>query len=140
MDGNNRTLIVDSDLPYFIYFTLDYKTQMLYWGYSEYFTKLLVVTSSNIDGTIRQKFYQEHSNYLDRFSLDIYVNMLFLTSLEVYKFSTGGGNFTTIINRSQHCYSAHNDLKIVSEEQQPSSKIIMMAINCYKCVTFALDY
>ena len=132
MDGSNRTLI-DVGQHYIVAFTLDRKTQVLYWVNYDY--HILTVKSSNIDGTSRQTIVQQIPHYYS--TLSLHENMLYLSSWvnEVYKFSTGGENFTTVINSSVHCNTNRNyhDLKIVSEEQQPQSKtnLVVIAINLY---------
>ena len=115
MDGRNRTVIINTNVPITHSLTLDYKEQTLYWIDSDY----RVLESSTVNGTNRrtiQLFSQTYSFY----GISVFKATLYLSrhSKTIYRVSTSGHNFTHI-SIPYFCYKSYRQLKIFSLERQP---------------------
>ena len=125
MDGKNRTVIINANVPVTHSLTLDYQHQILYWIDSDY----RVLESSTVNGTDRKTIHLFSESYLF-YGISIFKDTLYLSqhSNTIYRVSTTGQNFTSI-NILSLCYKSYRQLKVSSKERQPmtgntSSKII----------------
>ena len=115
MDGRNRTVIINTNVPLTHGLTLDYKAQVLYWVDNDYRN----LESSNVDGTNRKILIDELSGNI---GLSLFRDTLFLSqsSNRINNVSTTGQNFTSVISYSTLlCYQHFRQLKIFSETRQP---------------------
>lgn len=115
MDGRNRTVIINTNVPLTHGLTLDYKAQVLYWVDNDYRN----LESSNVDGTNRKILIDELSGNI---GLSLFRDTLFLSqsSNRINKVSTTGQNFTSVISYSTLlCYQHFRQLNIFSETRQP---------------------
>ena len=116
MDGKNRTVIVNTNVPVTHSLTLDYQHQILYWIDSDY----RVLESSTVNGTNRKTIFLFSQSYLF-YGISTFNDTLYLSqySNKIYRISTSGQNFTTRISIPYLCYKVYRQLKVFSEERQP---------------------
>ena len=110
MDGENRTVIHDTNLEMPDGLTLDYAQQILYWIDAG----LDRIESSNVDGTNRRIIISTRMNH--PFGLSLHRGTLYYTDDEVKTVSSNGGAVTTIFNR--FCTDTVG-IEVVSAERQP---------------------
>jgi hypothetical protein len=117
MDGKNRTVIINTNVPVTHSLTLDYKHQILYWIDSDY----RVLESSTVNGTNRKTIYLFSQSY-SFYGISIYKDTLYLSRYSniIYRVSTSGQNFTSI-SVPNLCYKNYIQLKVFSEERQPQT-------------------
>ena len=132
MDGKNRTVIINTNVPQTHCLTLDYQEQILYWIDSDYrVLESLTVNGTNIRRTV-YRFSQSRSFYgislfKDTFYLSQYGSMVYSPRL-----STSGQNFTSI-SVPYLCYKRYLRLKVFSEERQPQiGKLMQVGENTLK--------
>ena len=115
MDGKNRTVIINTNVPVTHSLTLDYQHQILYWIDSDY----RVLESSTVNGTNRKTIHLFSSSY-SFYGISIFKDTLYLSqhSNTIYRVSTSGQNFTTI-SIPYLCRKNYRQLKVSSEERQP---------------------
>ena len=115
MDGKNRTIIINTNVPVTHSLTLDYEYQILYWIDSDY----RVLESSTVNGTNRKTIYLFSRSY-SFYGISFFKDTLYLSrySSTIYRVSTSGQNFTTI-SIPYLCYKGYHQLKVSSEERQP---------------------
>ena len=116
MDGKNRTIIIDTNVPVTHSLTLDYQMQMLYWVDSDY-RKL---ESATVNGTNRKTVYMFPTTY-NIIGLSLFEDTLFISQAgnSIYKMTTTGQNLTQIDIHTSHCYKAYRRLNVFSKERQP---------------------
>jgi hypothetical protein len=113
MDGKNRTVIINTNVPVTHSLTLDYKHQILYWIDSDY----RVLESSTVNGTNRKTIYSFSQSYYF-YGISIFKDTLYLSQQStIYRVSTSGQNFTSI-SIPYLCYKSYRQLKVFSEERQ----------------------
>lgn len=116
MNGRNRTIVIDTNVPETYCLTLDYQQQTLYW-FDRNYRKL---ESSSVDGTNRRTVYL-FSNTYSHNGLSLLHGTLFLSrSSQLFSISTTGQNFTSI-NNAFTCRTSFSRLKILSEDRQPQT-------------------
>ena len=114
MDGKNRTIIINTNVPLTHSLTLDYQEQILYWIDTDY----RVLESSTVNGTNRRTIYSfsETSTFL---GLTLYKDTLYLSrSNLINRVSTSGQNFTGM-NNQYICPKIYRRIKVFSKERQP---------------------
>lgn len=117
MDGRNRTVIINTNVPITNSLTLDYQEQVLYWIDSDY----RVLESSTVNGTNRRTIYTFSRSYTF-YGISFYKNTLYLSrySNTIYRVSTSGQNFTSI-SVPYLCFKNYRQLKVLSQERQPQT-------------------
>ena len=117
MDGNNRTVIINTNVPVTHSLTLDYQKQMLYWIDSDY----RVLEGATVNGTNRRIIYSFSQTYTF-YGISLYKDTLYLSQYRnlIYRVSTSGQNFTGIDN-PYLCRKNYRQLKVFSEERQPQT-------------------
>ena len=115
MDGKNRTIIINTNVPVTHSLTLDYKEQILYWTDSDY----RVLESSTVNGTNRKTIYSFSQSYTF-YGISVFKDTLYLSrhSSTIHRVSTSGQNFSTI-SYPYLCYKNYHQLKVFSQEKQP---------------------
>ena len=117
MDGKNRTVIINTNVPVTHSLTLDYQHQILYWIDSDY----RVLESSTVNGTNRKTIHSFlRSNSLNFYGISIFKDTLYLSkhSNTIYRVNTSGQHFTSI-SVPHLCYKKYRQMKVFSEERQP---------------------
>lgn len=114
MDGKNRTIIINTNVPVTHSLTLDYQEQRLYWTDTDY----RVLESSTVSGTNRRTIYSFSQSYTF-YGISFFKDELYLSrySNVIYRVSTNGQNFTSI-SVPYLCYKNYRQLKLLSEERQ----------------------
>ena len=132
MDGNNRTIIINTNVPVTHSLTLDYQHQILYWIDSDY----RVLESSTVNGTNRKTIHSFSQSY-SFYGISIFKDTLYLSqhSNTIYRVSTSGQNFTSI-SIPYLCYKSYRQLKISSEERQPMTGNTNSIITLWECITY----
>ena len=133
MDGKNRTIVINTNVPVTHSLTLDYQQQLLYWIDSDY----RVLESSTVNGTNR-KTVHSFTFSPTSYGISLFRDSLYLSryTSAIYRVNTSGENFTTIKNPNV-CYKDYRQLKVVSEERQPQTGKIV-CIPYYSEVTKTL--
>ena len=119
MDGENRTVIHDTDLEMPNGLTLDLAQQILYWIDA----RLDQIESSNVDGTNRRVILSVRMN--NPFGLSLHRGILYYTDNEVKTVPSNGGIVTTIFER--FCTDT-TGIEVVSTERQPMGMYIHVYI------------
>ena len=119
MDGQNRTVIISTNVPVTHSLTLDYQEQTLYWIDSDY----RVLESATVNGTNRKTIYL-FSQRFTFYGITVFRDTLYLSqhSNTIYKVSTSGQNFTAI-SHPYLCYKNYRQLKVFRQERQPHAGI-----------------
>ena len=117
MDGRNRTVIINTNIPETYSLTLDYQEQRLYWTDREH----RVLESSFVNGTNRRTIISFSQSYTF-YGISVLNGMLYLSrySNTIYRVSTSGQNFNSI-NVPNLCYKNYRQLKVFSQERQPQT-------------------
>lgn len=117
MDGNNRTVIHNTDLIWPNGLTLDHSQQILYWT-DAYYSR---IESSRVDGSNRrlissQMIYQP-------FGISVYRNRLyftdFLSGINTIPLVNGVGSVSTIVESVSLCERT-DGIEVISIERQPT--------------------
>lgn len=120
MDGQNRTIIINTNVPLTHSLTLDYQEQRLYWIDTDY----RVLECSTVNGTDRKTVYlfsQSYTFYGMSFLQD---TLYFSQHGTIQRVNTSGQNFTSI-SVPHLCYKRYRRLKIFSKERQPQTSMLI---------------
>ena len=119
MDGENRTVIHDSDLVEPNGLTLDYDQLVLYWidAYRD------MIECSSVNGSNRRVVSSER--IFQPFDISFYRGTLYFTDLltGVNKVASNGGTVTTVFS-SHHLCSETVGIEVVTSEQQPTGMLL----------------
>lgn len=114
MDGKNKTVIINTNVPVTHSLTLDYREQRLYWTDSDY----RVLESSTVNGTDRKTIYSFSQSYSFH-GISVFMDTVYLSQYStIYRVSTSGHNFTSI-SIPYLCRKSYRQLEIFSKERQP---------------------
>lgn len=120
MDGQNRTIIINTNVPLTHSLTLDYQEQRLYWIDTDY----RVLECSTVNGTDRKTVYLFSQSYTF-YGMSFLQDTLYFSQYgTIQRVNTSGHNFTSI-SVPHLCYKSYRRLKIFSKERQPQTSMLM---------------
>ena len=114
MDGKNRTVIINTNVPVTHSLTLDYQEQRLYWTDSDY----RVLESSTVNGTNRKTIYSFSQSYAF-YGISVFMDTLYLSQYNtIYRVRTSGQNLTSMTT-PYFCRKSYRQLEVFSKGRQP---------------------
>ena len=121
MDGKNRTVIINTNIPETYSLTLDYQEQRLYWIDGDY----RVLESSTVNGTHRRTIYSFSQSY-GFYGISLFKDALYLSRCcnTIYRVNTSGQNLTSI-SVPYLCYKNYRRLQVFDKERQPQISKLM---------------
>ena len=127
MDGQMRTIIIDTDLIWPNGLALDYETQILYWADAN----LDKIEYASVDGSGRTVLETGETGLLHPYSLTLDGNLLYWTDWQnnsVYATHKvhgvgSGGDIATIVG---YLVVNPNGIEAVGPDKQPASKLLSL--------------